>query len=101
MGHPITLERRTDLNYHSAMSTVRLNMREAKANLSKHIAMFKEGDRIILCRRNRPVAEIRPLPKHESEPRPVGLGKGLAQVTEAFFDPLPEEVISDFEGNAE
>ena len=98
-GCPTMLERRTILNYHSVMSTVRLNMGEAKANLSKHVAALKEGDRIILCRRNRPVAEIRPLPKQESGPRPVGLGKGLAQVTEAFFDPLPDELLSDFEGD--
>ena len=32
-----------------------------RPHLSEHIARLKPGDRIILCRRNRPVAEIRPL----------------------------------------
>ena len=36
-------------------------MQEAKTHLSAHIANLTEGDRIILCRRNRPVAEIQPL----------------------------------------
>ena len=77
-----------------------LNMQEAKTHLSKHIAGLKAGDRIILCRRNRPVAEIRPLADDPHEPRPVGLGRGLARVSEAFFDPLPDDVLDDFEGVA-
>ena len=33
------------------------------------------------------------------EPRPVGLGKGLAEIPAAFFEPLPEELLSLFEGD--
>ena len=80
------------------MSTTRLNMHEAKTHLSEHIARLKPGDRIILCRRNRPVAEIRPLEEPLDEPRPVGLGKGLAEIPDSFFDPLPEEMLDLFEG---
>ena len=80
------------------MPTTLLNMREAKAHLSRHVAALKAGDRIILCRRNRPVAEIRPLAQDSDEPRPVGLGRGLAEVSDAFFDPLPEDILSGFEG---
>ena len=80
------------------MSTTVLNMQEAKTHLSKHVAGLKEGDRIILCRRNRPVAEIRPISDRQNEPRPVGLGRGLADVSEAFFDPLPDDILDDFEG---
>ena len=78
-----------------------LNMQEAKTHLSRHIAGLKAGDRIILCRRNRPVAEIRPLEGDTDEPRPVGLGRGLAEVPDSFFDPLPDDVINAFEGVAE
>ena len=73
-------------------------MQEAKTHLSRHVATMKAGDRIILCRRNRPVAEIRPISGHQNEPRPVGLGRGLADVTDAFFDPLPDDILDDFEG---
>ena len=73
-------------------------MQEAKTHLSEHVAKLKAGDRIILCRRNRPVAEILPLPQPQNEPRPIGLGKGLAKVPESFFDPLPERVLDSFEG---
>jgi hypothetical protein len=30
----------------------------------------------------------------------VGLGKGLVVIPPAFFEPLPEELLSEFEGRA-
>ncbi|MDD9989267.1 MAG: hypothetical protein OXQ31_23540 [Spirochaetaceae bacterium] len=76
-------------------------MQEAKTHLSAHIAKLAEGDRIILCRRNRPVAEIRPIEQPIEQARPVGLGKGLAEVPESFFDPLPEHVLDSFEARSD
>ena len=81
-------------------TTTTLNMHEAKTHLSKHVAKLKPGDRIILCRRNRPVAEILPISEAASQPRPVGLGKGLAQVPDSFFDPLPDDILARFNGTA-
>ena len=77
-----------------------LNMHEAKTHLSQHVAKLKQGDRIILCRRNRPVAEILPIAEPASQPRPIGLGKGLAEVPESFFDPLPDDILAGFKGTA-
>ncbi len=79
------------------MATVVLNMHEAKTHLSEHIARLRPGDRIVLCRRNRPVAEIRPVTGSQTARRPVGRGKGLAIVPESFFEPLPDDVIEPFE----
>lgn len=76
-------------------------MHEAKTHLSEHIARLKRGDRIILCRRNLPVAEIRPLSEPEDEPRPIGLGKGLVEIPDSFFDPLPDEMLDLFEGKGD
>ena len=73
-------------------------MHEAKTHLSKYVAQLKDGDRIVLCRRNREVAEIRPIVETAGEPRPVGLGKGLAQIPDSFFEPLPDEFLDRFEG---
>lgn len=82
------------------MSTITLNMHEAKTHLSDVIAKLRPGDRVVLCRRNRPVAEIRPLPTSSLEPRPVGLGKGDVVMPPSFFEPLPEDVLDSFEGKA-
>ncbi len=75
-------------------------MQEAKTHLSRHVAALKAGDRIILCRRNRPIAEIRPISERGDEPRPFGLGRGLAEITDAFFEPLPDDILGGFEGGA-
>ena len=85
------------LVHYLVMSTIMLNMHEAKTRLSEVVAGLKAGDRVVLCRRNRPVAEIRPLAPAAAEPRPVGLGKGLVAIPSSFFEPLPEEVLGSFE----
>ena len=69
---------------------ITLNVHEMKAHFSKYLDLLESGETIIICRRNKPIAELRPLPK-PSAPRPIGLGKGLASMDESFFDPLPEE----------
>jgi hypothetical protein len=46
------------------------------------------------------VAEIRPLPSAPEKPRPIGLAKGKFHVPPGFFEPLPEEIINDFRGDA-
>lgn len=85
----------------NAESATVLNMHEAKTRLSEHVARLKEGERIILCRRNRPVAQILPIVATPSEPRPIGLGKGLAEIPDSFFDPLPDDILDLFEGKAD
>ena len=78
---------------------VKLNIHEAKTHLSKYLAKLKAGDRILLCRRNQPIAEITPLPEVSARPRPIGLAKGRFTVPRSFFDPLPEELLRTFEGS--
>jgi prevent-host-death family protein len=79
---------------------IRVNIHEAKANLSRYLARVSRGETIVLCRRNVPVAEIRPLARRSTRPRPIGLGKGLFEVPASFFEPLPDDVLRDFEGRA-
>ena len=76
----------------------KLNIHEAKTHLSKHLAALAKGETILLCKRNEPVAEIRPLPRQRVEPRPIGLCAGQFEVTKEFFEPLPEEVLDAFAG---
>ena len=76
---------------------IRLNMHEAKTHLSRYIARVEAGERILLCRRNEPVAEIRPVPQARRKPRPFGLDRGKLEVADSFFDPLSDEFIDAFE----
>ena len=77
---------------------IKLNIHEAKTHLSKYLAKLKGGERIVLCNRNHPVAEITALPKLPVLPRPIGLAKGRFSVPPSFFDPLPDGLLDAFEG---
>jgi antitoxin (DNA-binding transcriptional repressor) of toxin-antitoxin stability system len=79
------------------MVMLRVNIAEAKTQLSRHIERVERGETIILCRRNVPVAEIRPLTAPRTRPRRVGIDRGM-KIPPAFFEPLPSEVLDAFEG---
>lgn len=76
---------------------IRLNMHEAKTHLSRYVAELQEGETILLCRRNEPVAEIRAVAPARKKRRPFGLARGRFTVPESFFEPLPDEVVASFE----
>jgi antitoxin (DNA-binding transcriptional repressor) of toxin-antitoxin stability system len=57
-----------------------------------------KGETILLCKRNVPVAEIRPVPIKPKSKRPIGLAKGKFEVPPAFFEPLPDDVLNSFYG---
>ena len=76
---------------------IRLNIHEAKTHLSRHLRRLAKGETILLCKRNVPIAEIRPLPKAtKAKPRPIGLDKGKFEVPKEFFDPLPDDLLREF-----
>ncbi len=76
---------------------IKINLAEAKARLSQYLDAVERGDVVVVCRRNVPVAEIRPLPKPLTESRPVGTDPGLV-VPDSFFEPLPDDLLAAFEG---
>ena len=76
---------------------IRLNMHEAKTHLSRYVAQLQEGETILLCRRNEPVAEIRALPRAPTKRRPFGLARGQFQVPDSFFEPLPDDILNAFQ----
>lgn len=82
------------------MVMIKLNIHEAKTHLSKYLAKLKAGERIVLCKRNQPVAQITPLPEAPTHPRPIGLAKGVFTVPRSFFVVLPDEVLDAFEGRS-
>ena len=77
---------------------IRLNIHEAKTHLSRYLGRVAKGETIVLCKRNVPIAEIRPLQQPKKGKRPLGLAKGEITIPKEFFDPLPDEVIESFYG---
>ena len=77
---------------------ITLNLHQAKTHLSACIAQAEAGETIVICKRNKPVAEIRAIPQALKVSRPFGLLKGQFSVPDSFFEPLPQEVTAAFEG---
>jgi prevent-host-death family protein len=77
---------------------IKINMHEAKTHLSHYVEEVERGETVLLCRRNQPVAELRPLAVHRHKPRSIGLAKGKFKVPASFFEDLPEETLAQFSG---
>ena len=75
-----------------------VNIYEAKAKLSEYLDAVAAGERVLICKRNQPVAELRAIPAARTSLRPVGSAAGRLQVPAAFFDPLPDDVMNGFAG---
>jgi prevent-host-death family protein len=76
----------------------KINIHEAKTHLSQYLEEVEHGETVLLCRRNQPVAELRPLAAHRHKPRSIGLAKGKFKVPASFFEDLPEETLALFRG---
>lgn len=65
-----------------------INLHEAKARFSHFTRLVKAGETVILCDRNKPFAEIRPLadPKRPAAKRELGQMKGMCPVGAKFFE---------------
>lgn len=79
---------------------IKLNIHEAKTHLSRYLPALARGETILLCKRNQPIAEIRPIEQPSGNPRPIGLAKDRFVVPETFFEPLSEAELDAFEGKA-
>jgi prevent-host-death family protein len=83
---------------------ISMNINEAKAHLSSALEKVARGETVVLCKRNKPVAEIRPVKESLREKRPIGLaGKQYPDFTidQSFFEPLPDDIIKAFAGASE
>lgn len=75
----------------------KVNVSEAKTRFSAYLERVANGETIIVCRHNVPIAELRPVKAAPKKPRPLGLGAGTVQIRDAFFEPLPEDLAAAFE----
>ncbi len=71
-----------------------VNVHEAKTNFSKLLDLAHAGQEIILAKAGKPYARLTSLPPGATQRIP---GRLPGRVTEAFFEPLPEEEISAWE----
>lgn len=73
-----------------------VNVHQAKTQLSRLLAQVEAGEDIVIARRGQPVARLvscKPRSK-----RQFGAMKGKIALTDAFFDPLPEDELKIWTG---
>jgi len=79
------------------MVMIMVNIFEVKAKLSEYLEAVARGERVMICKRNRPIAELRAVDAPPAERR-LGTAAGAVRMTPAFFEPLPDDVLAAFEG---
>jgi prevent-host-death family protein len=72
-----------------------VNIHEAKAKLSEYLDAVARGERVLICKRNQPVAELRAVEQSRTAPRTIGGVAGIV-VPASFFEPMPR-VLDAFE----
>lgn len=81
-----------------------MNINEAKTHLSSALEKVARGETVVLCKRNKPVAEIRPVREPLRKKRPIGLAAReypAFTIDQSFFEPLPDDIIKAFAGVSE
>ena len=86
------------------VTMVQVNIHEAKTHLSRYIERVENGEVVVICRHNKPVAEIRAIAQDDVAPvvaRPLarkdGLLKGRVSWTPGAFAPMNEEELAAFD----
>lgn len=82
---------------------LQLNINEVKSHLSATLAKVKSGETIIICKRNKPIAEIKPITDNVQGTQKRIAGYGAKKYPEFklpdnFDDPLPAEILNFFVG---
>ena len=78
------------------MTTVSID--EIQRDLRGYLRRVKAGETLLIVQAEQPIAELKPVLGHTRKRRPFGLCKGEFCLPDDFDEPLPEEIISRFEG---
>ena len=78
-----------------------VNIAEAKAKLSEFVEAVARGERVIICNRNKPVAELRAVEQAPAQPRDLSpMFPGATFMTDAFFEPMSEAELQEWYGGS-
>jgi prevent-host-death family protein len=77
------------------MSTI--SLQDLQHDLAALLDRVAAGERIVVCREGRPVAELRPVTRTARGLRPFGLAAGEFEVPADFDAALPDDILRSFE----
>lgn len=70
---------------------------EIQRDPSKYLRQVEAGETFLILQADKPIAELRPI-SSSKQLRPFGLCTGEFTVPDDFDAPLPEDILSAFEG---
>ncbi len=79
------------------MSTI--SVQEIQRDPLAFVSRVEAGETLVVVRGVRPLAEVRPLPTGATQLRPFGLCAGQFSVPNDFDEPLPVDILKEFEGS--
>jgi prevent-host-death family protein len=74
-----------------------VNLQDAKTHLSRYMDDVEKGEIVVVCRHNKPIAEIRSIESLDDGTPEFGVYDGFG-VSDSFFEPLPDDLLRAFEG---
>jgi len=75
-----------------------VSLEDLERNPGALLDRVEAGERLVVSRDGRPVAELRPIASPINAPRPFGLAAGAFTVPDDFDTPLPDDILREFEG---
>jgi prevent-host-death family protein len=77
-----------------------VKMHQAKSQLSKLIAAAMAGEEVVIARGSEPMVRLTPVAPAKKKRMPGRL-KGKFVLTDAFFEPLPDDELSLWNGEGD
>ncbi|BAZ13295.1 prevent-host-death protein [Calothrix sp. NIES-4071] len=71
---------------------------EIQNDPAKYLRQVEAGESFVIIQADKAIAELRPVTSTAKQLRPFGLCAGEFTVPDDFDAPLPEDIISGFEG---
>ena len=84
------------LCYNRGMSTI--SVQDVERDLPAFLRRIQAGESFLVMSGGQPLAEVHPVSPPVTEPRPFGLCAGQFRVPADFDQPLPEDIVKEFEG---
>ena len=77
----------------------KVNIHEAKTHFSKLVESAIKGEETIIAKSGKPVAKLVPISSKKPKRR-LGVLKGKIKIADDFDTPLPDDILSSFEGQS-
>jgi antitoxin (DNA-binding transcriptional repressor) of toxin-antitoxin stability system len=76
---------------------ITISIEQLQRDVEAYFSRVEAGETLVITRGGQPVAEIKPPFEAMREPRPFGLAAGEFTAPDDFDEPLPEDLLRDFE----